>query len=91
METESPSPRVVLATVVVCLLAAVSTYKIAFPTKLPRTRQPSRFAEFFTRMRDDEWRAAFSVPRPLFTTIVNRLCPKLEWKYADVCREGLLW
>ncbi len=76
--------RVLLSSVLVCVLAAVHTYNIAFPTMLPRTRQPSRYAEFYTRMRDDEWRAAFRVPRPLFATIVNRLRPKLEWKYAIV-------
>ena len=39
--------------------------------KEPRTRQLSRFDEFYSRMRDDEFRATFRVPRPLFNVIVD--------------------
>jgi hypothetical protein len=61
--------------------AAVYAYGAAFPTKVPRTRQSSRFWGFYCRMTDTEFRAAFRVPRPLFDAVVRRLRSKLEWRW----------
>ena len=41
--------------------------------RLPRTVQESRFGAFYSRMRDEEFRAAFRLPRPLFEAILGRL------------------
>jgi hypothetical protein len=65
------------------------------PPKQPRTRQESRFHHFYSRMKNDEFRAAFRVPRPLFDTIVELLRPHLSWEYdssfLELCSESALY
>ena len=59
-----------------CVISAAATFR------QQRTQQPSRFHEFYSRMRDDEFRQTFRVPRPLFDTIVADLRPHLESRCA---------
>lgn len=54
-----------------CLVMSLLCLLVVIKHKEPRTRQPSRFDEFYSRMRDDEFRATFRVPRPLFNVIVE--------------------
>jgi hypothetical protein len=72
------------------------------PIKQPRTRQASRFDEFYSRMRDDEFRATFRVPRPLFNVIVEDMRESLTYecvlhdcricaRFPAFCAHSALW
>ena len=51
--------------------------------KTPRTRQSSRYHEFYARMTDEEFRRVFRVPRALFLRIVEALRPGLTYRCAS--------
>ena len=71
------SVRVALAGLLLCVASAASAFKQR------RMQQPSRFHEFYSRMRDDEFRQTFRVPRPLFDVIVADLRPHLEYRCSS--------
>ena len=54
--------------------------------KRPRTRTESRFAQFYSHMRDDEFRAVFRLPRALFDAILEDIRPEIEYRYTCATR-----
>ena len=70
-----------------CLVMSLLCLLVVIKHKEPRTRQPSRFDEFYSRMRDDEFRATFRVPRPLFNVFVEDMRADLTYKYVCPAHE----
>ena len=64
------------------VLAALLLIALLQTMKERRTRQASRYHEFYVRMTDEEFRRVFRVPRALFLRIVEALRPQLTYRFV---------